>query len=91
MKAYNLYENNFTLCYLLFYVAEVLLALEYLLMLGILYRDLKPKNVSVREDGHIMLSDFDLSLRCSVSPTLVKSSNPIAETKSSGYCIQPAC
>lgn len=75
-----------------FYVAEVLLALEYLHMLGIIYRDLKPENVLVREDGHIMLSDFDLSLRCSVSPTLVKSSNSSLETKSSGgYCIQPAC
>ncbi|MED6164758.1 hypothetical protein PIB30_093257 [Stylosanthes scabra] len=74
-----------------FYVAEVLLALEYLHMLGIIYRDLKPENVLVREDGHIMLSDFDLSLRCTVSPTLVKSSNSILETKSSGYCIQPSC
>ncbi|CAK8533764.1 unnamed protein product [Lathyrus sativus] len=74
-----------------FYVAEVLLALEYLHMLGIVYRDLKPENVLVREDGHIMLSDFDLSLRCTVSPTLVKSSNPIVETKRSGYCVQPRC
>ncbi|TKY50472.1 kinase PVPK-1 [Spatholobus suberectus] len=74
-----------------FYVAEVLLALEYLHMLGIIYRDLKPENVLVREDGHIMLSDFDLSLRCTVSPTLVKSSNNTLETKSSGNCIQPAC
>ncbi|EPS63400.1 kcbp-interacting protein kinase, partial [Genlisea aurea] len=55
-----------------FYVAEVLLALEYLHMLGIVYRDLKPENILVREDGHIMLTDFDLSLRCSVSPTLIK-------------------
>ncbi|ESW12933.1 hypothetical protein PHAVU_008G154000 [Phaseolus vulgaris] len=74
-----------------FYVAEVLLALEYLHMLGVIYRDLKPENVLVREDGHIMLSDFDLSLRCAVSPTLVKSSNSTLETKSSGYCIQPSC
>ncbi|KAI3856308.1 hypothetical protein MKX03_014898 [Papaver bracteatum] len=59
-----------------FYVAEVLLAMEYLHMLGIIYRDLKPENVLVRDDGHIMLSDFDLSLRCAVCPTLVKSSNP---------------
>jgi serine/threonine protein kinase len=52
-----------------------LLALEYLHMLGIVYRDLKPENVLVRDDGHIMLSDFDLSLRCSVCPMLVKSSS----------------
>ncbi|KAL5864342.1 hypothetical protein ACOSQ3_001856 [Xanthoceras sorbifolium] len=74
-----------------FYVAEVLLALEYLHMLGIIYRDLKPENVLVREDGHIMLSDFDLSLRCAVCPTLVKSSNSSLESKKSSYCVQPAC
>ncbi|XP_068664758.1 serine/threonine-protein kinase D6PK-like [Aristolochia californica] len=76
-----------------FYVAEVLLALEYLHMLGIIYRDLKPENVLVRDDGHIMLSDFDLSLRCAVSPTLVKSSNSDMgpSKRNSGYCAQPAC
>lgn len=74
-----------------FYVAEVLLALEYLHMLGIIYRDLKPENVLVREDGHIMLSDFDLSLRCIVCPTVVKSSNSSMESKDSGFCVQPAC
>ncbi|KAK4259175.1 hypothetical protein QN277_005532 [Acacia crassicarpa] len=76
-----------------FYVAEVLLALEYLHMLGIVYRDLKPENVLVRDDGHIMLSDFDLSLRCAVSPTLVKGSvmesDPLR--KNPVYCVQPAC
>ncbi|CAM8945422.1 unnamed protein product [Rhodiola kirilowii] len=74
-----------------FYVAEVLLALEYLHMLGIIYRDLKPENVLVREDGHIMLSDFDLSLRCAVCPTLVKSSNSHLVPKNSSFCVQPDC
>ncbi|KAE8098883.1 hypothetical protein FH972_016915 [Carpinus fangiana] len=76
-----------------FYVAEILLALEYLHMLGIVYRDLKPENVLVREDGHIMLSDFDLSLRCAVSPTLVKSSALESEPlrRNPVYCVQPAC
>ncbi|CAD6218817.1 unnamed protein product [Miscanthus lutarioriparius] len=77
-----------------FYVAEVLLALEYLHMLGIIYRDLKPENVLVREDGHIMLSDFDLSLRCSVSPTVIKSANPgldAMQRNNAAYCAQPAC
>ncbi|GMY23894.1 serine/threonine-protein kinase kipk2, partial [Fagus crenata] len=62
-----------------FYVAEVLLALEYLHMLGVVYRDLKPENILVKEDGHIMLSDFDLSLRCAVNPMIVKSPSPIIE------------
>ncbi|KAL9668009.1 hypothetical protein QQ045_002380 [Rhodiola kirilowii] len=76
-----------------FYVAEVLLAMEYLHMLGIIYRDLKPENVLVREDGHIMLSDFDLSLRCAVNPTLVKTSTLELDPnrRNSAYCIQPAC
>lgn len=60
-----------------FYAAEILLALEYLHMMGVVYRDLKPENVLVREDGHIMLSDFDLSLRCAVNPSLIMAANPV--------------
>ncbi|KAK9126458.1 hypothetical protein Scep_015304 [Stephania cephalantha] len=76
-----------------FYVAEVLLALEYLHMLGVVYRDLKPENILIREDGHIMLTDFDLSLRCNVSPTLLKSSLPIVvpAKKVSGPCMESSC
>lgn len=80
-----------------FYVAEVLLALEYLHMLGVVYRDLKPENILVREDGHIMLTDFDLSLRCSVNPTLLKSSSLGVEAPrisgpcAGSNCIDPFC
>ncbi|XP_004494155.1 serine/threonine-protein kinase D6PKL1 [Cicer arietinum] len=74
-----------------FYVAEVLLALEYLHMLGVVYRDLKPENILVREDGHIMLTDFDLSLRCAVSPTLLKSSSDVDPAKISGLSVQSSC
>ncbi|KAJ8532739.1 hypothetical protein K7X08_015628 [Anisodus acutangulus] len=80
-----------------FYVAEVLLALEYLHMLGVVYRDLKPENILVREDGHIMLTDFDLSLRCSVNATLLKSSSLEVEAPrisgpcTGSNCIDPFC
>lgn len=43
------------------YAAEVLLALQYVHLLGYVYRDLKPENILVHGSGHIMLTDFDLS------------------------------
>ncbi|VVA97614.1 unnamed protein product [Arabis nemorensis] len=52
-----------------FFAAEVLVALEYLHAMGIVYRDLKPENVLLREDGHVMLSDFDLCFKSDVVPT----------------------
>lgn len=44
-----------------FYSAEILVALEYLHLLGFIYRDLKPENILIHETGHIKLTDFDLS------------------------------
>jgi serine/threonine protein kinase len=41
-----------------FYVAEIILALDYLHKMGLMYRDLKPNNVLLNEDGHIQLVDL---------------------------------
>ncbi|XRB17574.1 phototropin [Pseudoscourfieldia marina] len=44
-----------------FIAAEVTLALQYIHAIGIIYRDIKPENILVGNDGHIRLADFDLS------------------------------
>ncbi|CAK7329323.1 unnamed protein product [Dovyalis caffra] len=88
-----------------FYASEVIVALEYLHMMGIVYRDLKPENVLVRADGHIMLTDFDLSLKCDDStstPQIISDKNHAAAAPKSDYlfdhppytsssCILPNC
>ena len=43
------------------YCAEILLAIEDLHKRNIIYRDLKPDNVVLDEEGHAMLADFGLS------------------------------
>jgi serine/threonine protein kinase len=53
-----------------FYSAEIILALEYLHSKGIVYGDLKPENVLINFDGHILLSDFGLSRFKSIKGTM---------------------
>ncbi|ELR19976.1 protein kinase domain containing protein [Acanthamoeba castellanii str. Neff] len=43
------------------YIAETVLALEYLHDHGIVHRDLKPDNMLISQAGHIKLTDFGLS------------------------------
>ncbi|BGP14604.1 hypothetical protein JCM10213_001951 [Rhodosporidiobolus nylandii] len=44
-----------------FYMAEICEGVEGLHRAGIIYRDLKPENVLISHDGHIVLTDFGLS------------------------------
>ena len=43
------------------YLCEILLALEDLHKKDVIFRDLKPDNVVLDADGHVLLTDFGLS------------------------------
>jgi serine/threonine protein kinase len=55
-------ERMFTEEKATFYLAEMMLALDYLHHdLGVVYRDLKPENCLLDHEGHLLLTDFGLS------------------------------
>merc|ERR1719397_1078334 len=46
-----------------FYTAEIVSALDYLHSLSIVYRDLKPENLLLDQDGHLKITDFGFAKR----------------------------
>lgn len=65
-------DKRFTEERVRFYAAEIVLGLEYLHNQGIIYRDLKPENLLLTNDGHICMTDFGISkegLTCKDSRT----------------------
>ena len=54
-------EKKFTEERAKLYLAEVILAIQHLHERGIIFRDLKPDNIVIDEEGHALLTDFGLS------------------------------
>ena len=54
LRQENLFPNDVAL----FYITEIVLALEYLHQQRIVYRDLKPENLLIASDGHLKITDF---------------------------------
>ncbi|CAJ0964208.1 unnamed protein product [Ranitomeya imitator] len=51
------------------YIAETVLAVEYLHSYGVVHRDLKPENLLISSTGHIKVTDFGLSKLGLMRPT----------------------
>ncbi len=53
-------ENNFSIEQSQFYLGQIIFALDYLHSKKIIYRNLKPENVLINQNGYIKLTDFEL-------------------------------
>jgi serine/threonine protein kinase len=53
---------------------------------GIIYRDLKPENILLQEDGHIVLTDFDLSFLTSSKPHVSQESKALMAIPTFSFC-----
>ena len=60
IKMHNYFSSEETR----FYAGQVVLMFEYLHSKNIIYRDLKPENLLIGQDGYLKLVDFGLATVC---------------------------
>lgn len=49
------------------FIAELFIAVSFLHAYGIIHRDIRPQNILLQDDGHLMLSDLGIAARSSAS------------------------
>ncbi len=68
-----------------FFAAEILLGIEHMHNLGIIYRDLKPENVLLDDDGHTRISDLGLAVMCDWTPSTRRNQTISGKAGTPGY------
>jgi serine/threonine protein kinase len=58
---YKIINSTLSTEQITFYFIEILLGIQYLHENGIIMRDIKPENILIKEDGHIIIGDFGLA------------------------------
>jgi serine/threonine protein kinase len=74
-----------------FYSAELICALEYLHINGYIHKDIKPENIMIDKNGHIKLTDFDLSCKSNITMTMYRSRTTGCTFGGGGCCGCSGC
>ena len=53
-----------------FYMAHIICGVDFLHSQGILHRDLKPDNIFMKDDGHLVIGDFGLAVTLTTTGTI---------------------
>jgi len=69
-------EGRFSEDVTLFYATEIFLAIRYLHLKNVVYRDLKPENLLINNAGHVKLADFGFAKHLENNRTMTLCGTP---------------